>query len=157
MIRINRLTDYATLILFHLCKTRGQPSSASALALSTSLPVTTVSKILKLLANAELLVAHRGTAGGYELARAPSQIKIPEILTAIEGPISLTECTHTDASCPLESKCQLHSPWQAINKVVIDTLNTITLEDLMNEQHHPSSPSRWIGKRPSLGTSDERH
>ena len=61
--------------------------SARDLAAKLNLPMTTTAKILKSLTREGLLISHRGTMGGYELAKTPTEITIAEIVSALEGPI----------------------------------------------------------------------
>ena len=69
-----------------------------------SLPLSTVSKLLKELLQSGLLISHRGIKGGYMLAREPREISVIEIIAAIEGPMALTECsTDVTGLCNLES------------------------------------------------------
>jgi Rrf2 family protein len=85
---------------------------------------------LKALAREGLLASQRGSKGGYALARHPEQITVPEMITALEGPISLTECTLHPGACQQESNCGVREPWQRINDAVHDALDRITLADL---------------------------
>src|SRR5215831_15995615 len=94
MIRITRLTDYGIVLLTHFARhperlTRNAPELAAA----AHLPLPTVSKILKILAREGLLVPHRGAKGGFSLAKPATDITVAEIISALEGPIALTECS----------------------------------------------------------------
>jgi Rrf2 family protein len=92
--------------------------------------VPVVSKVLKSLARQGLLDSQRGSKGGYTLARSPEDISVPEMITALEGPISLTECTVHPGACSQESSCDVRGPWQRINGAVHAALAKITLADL---------------------------
>ena len=77
MLRITRQTDYGIVLLCRFAALRpGAVRNARDLAQEQHLPLPMVSKILKLLGRARLLVSHRGAAGGYHLARAPEAISI---------------------------------------------------------------------------------
>src|SRR5207244_2302662 len=83
------------------------------LASEARLPVPTVSKILKTLARAGLLVAHRGVKGGFSLARRPEEISMAQIISAMEGPIAITECSdNVPGICELEPWCPVGANWQ---------------------------------------------
>jgi FeS assembly SUF system regulator len=132
MIRISRITDYGIVLMAHLAeRDEDTPRNAREVAESTQLPLPVVSKILKALAREGLLVSHRGTKGGYSLARDSREIFVTEMLGALEGPFGLTECTLHPGACPQESNCQVREPWQRINRVVHDALAHITLADLV--------------------------
>jgi len=105
--------------------------TARDLAKESHLPLSTVSKLLKELLQSGLLVSHRGTKGGYVLAREPRQISVLEIIAAIEGPMALTQCsTDVTGLCSLESGCPIKSNQQIINQAIRGVLEKITLSDL---------------------------
>jgi FeS assembly SUF system regulator len=92
MLRVSKLTDYATVVMTCLAAGDGV-MSAQALAERARLELPTVSKVLKQLAQAGLVASTRGINGGYRLARAPDRITIADVVTAMEGPIGMTECS----------------------------------------------------------------
>jgi FeS assembly SUF system regulator len=89
-----------------------------------------VSKVLKKLAHGRVLEAHRGVKGGFSLTRRPEEISVAEIITALEGPVAITQCSTHDEKCDLERQCIVRSNWRKINLVVIDALKRITLADM---------------------------
>ena len=82
------------------------------------------------LARAGLLDSHRGSKGGYRLARPAAQISVVQMISALEGPVAMTECVNHPGSCSQEDSCGLQGPWQRINGAVQDALEKITLADL---------------------------
>jgi len=129
--RISRLTDYGIVVMAHLAECRDDEShNARELAEDTQLPAPVVSKILKSLTRAGLLISQRGSKGGYSLARTPDEIPVVEMITALEGPVGITECTIQPGTCAQESNCQVRDPWQRINDAVHAALEKITLADL---------------------------
>jgi len=132
--RISRLTDYGTLILVFLADQDHRLCSASEVAAGTHVAQPTAQKLLKLLAKTGLIDSVRGPDGGYRLARDPGSITTAEILDALEGPVSITECSTEDGECVLEPLCQVGSAWQRINGVIRVALAEITLADLGHPQ-----------------------
>jgi FeS assembly SUF system regulator len=130
MLRVTKLADYGIVVMTHLAGHPGQ-FSARDLAHGASLPLPMVSKILKLLSRAHLLASHRGTKGGYTLARSPQSITIAEIIRALEGPIAVTECTDSvNGACDLDRRCPVRSNWQRINQAIRGALEQITLAEM---------------------------
>ena len=124
----------------HLAEREDDDShNARELAEQTRLPAPVVSKILKSLTRAVLLVSQRGSKGGYSLARTPGEIYVVEMITALEGPVGITECTIHPGACAQESSCQVRDPWHRINGAVRDALEQITLADLATPVD-PASP-----------------
>ena len=131
MIKLSRITDYGIVLMAHFAGLEtGATQSARDTAAETQLPLPVVSKILKSLARESLLVSRRGAKGGYSLARPPSEISVVEMITALEGPIGLTQCTIHPGECVQEATCHVREPWQVINRTVRDALADVSLADL---------------------------
>ncbi|RMH16924.1 MAG: SUF system Fe-S cluster assembly regulator [Acidobacteria bacterium] len=131
MLRMTKQADYGIVLMTHLAARAGRQFSAPELAAETRIPLPMVSKILKLLVREDLLVSHRGVKGGYALARAPRQITVADLISALDGPIAFTECIEdTPGSCSQEGICGVRDNWQRINQAVRHALEGITLADL---------------------------
>lgn len=130
MLRIGKLTDYATVILATLAGDRARLLNASTLAERTHIAAPTVAKLLKQLHRAGLVNSTRGTRGGYELARSPDNISAAAILDALEGPIALTDCSVGTGHCCLEQSCQVGRTWQRLNVAIRKSLSEISLAQL---------------------------
>lgn len=130
MLRVTKLTDYATVVLTVLASAPETVLSASGLAERAGLETPTVAKLLKPLAQAGLVQAFRGAAGGYRLARAPDGISLMEIVEAMEGPLAMTECSVHDGQCGIEHTCVARANWRRINDVVADALRRVTLAEM---------------------------
>jgi FeS assembly SUF system regulator len=133
MIRMSKLADYGLVLMTHFLRYRGDGRNLSArqMALETGLPVPMVSKVLKVLTREGLLVSHRGVSGGYSLSREPEEISIGDVLSAMEGPIAMTECLETDGDCKQESVCPVRTNWGRINYAVRGVLDAISLSDMV--------------------------
>ena len=131
MLRVSKLTDYATVVMTCLVASGDEVQSAQCLAERAHLEVPTVSKLLKQLAQADLVISARGINGGYRLARAPERISIAEIVTAMEGPIGMTECSVHAGLCDHESHCGVRVNWQRINDAIAGALASVTLADMV--------------------------
>jgi FeS assembly SUF system regulator len=130
VLRIGKLTDYATVILATLAADRSRLQNASSLAERTHIAAPTVSKLLKQLHRAGLVNSTRGTHGGYQLARDPEAISAASILDALEGPIALTECSAGSGQCGIEHTCSVGRTWQKLNLAIRRSLNEISLAQL---------------------------
>jgi FeS assembly SUF system regulator len=130
MLRISKLTDYATVVLAALAEQPEQLRTAAALAVRTRIAAPTVSKLLKQLHRAGLLTSTRGLHGGYQLARAPSQITVAAILDALEGPIAVTDCSGGHGQCGIEHNCRVAPVWQRLNVAIRRALSDVTLAEL---------------------------
>jgi Rrf2 family protein len=81
-----------------------------------------------------LIHATRGAHGGYELAKAPSEISVKDILEVVEGPLCLVDCVEKPATCKRSSFCIAHDLWGEASKVLSDSLKKTTLASLVERQ-----------------------
>jgi FeS assembly SUF system regulator len=133
MFRMSKMTDYGLVLLTELAREEGTTRTARELAEATRVPLPSVSKVLKGLQGAGVLVSHRGATGGYGLSRPAAAIPLTQIISALEGPLAITECAQhsgAEAACELESVCRLRGHWQVINQAIHDALGRLTLADL---------------------------
>lgn len=131
MLKVSKLSDYATVLLVRLATGPARVQSAAELAEAVRLEPPTVSKVLKLLAAAGLVDSRRGANGGYRLARPVAEISIVEIIEAIDGPIGMTECSRREGRCSHEPHCDVRAPWQRISDAVVQSLSQIRLADML--------------------------
>ena len=127
MLRMGKLTDYATVVLASLSARAGSRTGLPrSLAVSTRLKLPTVSKVLKGLQRAGLVTSSRGAHGGYQLARPPEQITAAQILDVFEGPIAITECSGAASRCGIERQCRVGGAWQRVNAAIRRALEDMT-------------------------------
>ncbi|MEM9171882.1 MAG: SUF system Fe-S cluster assembly regulator [Pseudomonadota bacterium] len=137
MLKIGKLTDYATIVLSTLADCGSAPTPARDLADRTGIGSATVAKLLKSLQRADLVESARGIRGGYQLAKSATQISAADIIEAIEGPVALTSCSQAHTSCDLESVCGMGPAWQQINTGIVNALRAISLDDMRNKRDIP--------------------
>jgi FeS assembly SUF system regulator len=130
MLRISRLTDYATVILAALASEPQRVQTAASLAEQTRIAAPTVSKLLKQLQRTGLVTSTRGLHGGYQLARPAAQISVAAILDALEGPVALTDCAAGHGYCEIEETCRVGRVWQRLNLVIRRALHEVSLAQL---------------------------
>ena len=131
MLKLSRMTDYATVVLSYMAKDPVTMHAAQEIAEETGIAQPTVSKILKLLIKAKVLTSIRGAKGGYLLARAPRKITVATIISALEGPIALTECSASHKNCGQATGCDIQGNWGLINQKIFNALESVTLADMI--------------------------
>ena len=144
MLRISKLTDYGTVLLAHLAANRPTVCSAADVAAATGIAVPTVSKLLKSLGRTGLVTSTRGANGGYQLARGPADISAADIIDALEGPVSITECSGSDSQCEHEGVCSVGGAWQRVNVAIRRALDDVSLSDLLRT-NSPTPSFRFAG------------
>jgi FeS assembly SUF system regulator len=130
MMRIGKLSDYASMLMVQMSQAPERKVSAKQLAKELDLPQPTVATLLKKLGRAGLVASLRGTGGGYFLAKFPAAISLADVVSAIEGPIKLTACAIEDGHCRLERDCGARPHWRAINQSIQSTLMLTSLADM---------------------------
>ena len=154
MLRMGKLTDYATVVLASLAQDPARHRAAADLASSTRLKLPTVSKVLKGLQRAGMVISSRGAQGGYRLARAPEKITATQILDVFEGPIAITECSGAASRCGIERQCRVGGAWQRVNSAIRRALDDVTLHELAGldsvdlRSTHPTAEIRVDSQRP---------
>lgn len=130
MLKITKLEGYALVILSHMSNGAGlQLYSAKELSKDCGLPLPTVSKIMKILAQKGLLVSHQGSLGGYKMAKPSDKTTVAEIVEVFEGPLALTDCCST-TGC--QRDCQMVRGWRKLNESMDGMLRGMTLSDMAN-------------------------
>jgi len=131
MLKLSKLTDYGTVILSVIAKDHSRLHGALELAETTGIALPTVSKVLKMLAKSGVLSSARGAKGGYALAREPERISVADVISALEGPIALTECAVSHKGCEQASGCRIQGNWHLVNEKIAHALESVSLADMI--------------------------
>lgn len=81
---------------------------------------------------ANLVKSIRGAGGGYSLTRKPSEIKLVDILEALEGPCALVDCVIDKNFCSRLPRCAVFEIWKEASKVLEDYFSKVTLQTLLD-------------------------
>ena len=130
MLRIGKMADYALLITNHLVKNTDELCTSEDLLQATHLAPATIRQLLKKLVDAGIIKSIRGAKGGYRLSSDPRAFTLIDVISAIEGPIALTQCSQADEVCDLANHCDLKRNWIYVNQMVLKLLKHITLADM---------------------------
>ena len=92
-------------------------------------------QIIPVLNRSDVLNANRGYQGGYKLAKSPDKYTVGAILRLTEGSIAPVACLdHEPVDCPRHEDCITLPLWKGLNKVITDYLDSVTLQDLLDNQ-----------------------
>ena len=144
MIRITKQADYGIILMMQMARTPEAVLSTPDLTETTDLPGPMVGKILKALTRAGLLASKRGAQGGYSLIREPDQISLAEMIVALDGPISMTECLDDRCTCVREGSCPSRGHWHWINNALQQALEGVSLLDLLSPAPPAFAPSTLL-------------
>ncbi|WP_369927041.1 SUF system Fe-S cluster assembly regulator [Xanthomonas sp. NCPPB 2632] len=134
MLRVSRLTDYATVVMTCIAVHPADVLSTAQIAEEARLELPTVSKVLKLLGHAGLVESFRGVNGGYRLARPAEAISLADIVEAIEGAIGMTECSVAQGQCERQSQCGVSESWRSVSGAIGSVLRAMTLAQMLADR-----------------------
>ena len=129
------------------------PASLAEIAQEEDLPRAYLEQLVMSLRDAGLVTSTRGAHGGYELARHPAQIRMSDVLRALEGPLAPMVCASEDPehaiTCDRSARCTVNVLWVRIRDAIAGTLDSMTLGELVPQapfaQSHPAP--RGSGER----------
>jgi len=128
---ISQTAEYAIRAMSALATLpEGKKIRASDLGRATGIPAPYLSKILRRLVLAELLVSRKGQGGGFSLARPAREIRFIEILDAIDAFPTDGRCAFGWGNCDQLSPCPLHSSWSRLSNHLRSWANDSTLGEV---------------------------
>ena len=137
MLKVSSRGHYGLRLMTELARASGVgPLSLTEVARVESLPLPYLEQLVVPLRKAGLVEGTRGLHGGYRLSRAPQEITVGEVLSVLEGPVSLVDCTadqYIAGGCAREPACSSRSIWWRVKVAVEAVLNGTTLADLVND------------------------
>jgi Rrf2 family protein len=127
--------EYGVRMMVELARHHGAgPISLAEMADHESLPRPYLEQLVVSLREAGLVTSTRGAHGGYQLTRDPSEIKMGEVLRALEGPIAPMVCASEDPAhagiCERTGFCNVNHLWTTVRNAISTALDSITLADL---------------------------
>jgi Rrf2 family protein len=101
-------------------------------------------QVINPLKTAGFLSVTRGAKGGYVLARRPDEIDLFEIVTILEGEVSLVDCLHKNETCEMRDACVARSVWMDVNRVVEKALKKVKLSDVLKRCEGASDVNNYV-------------
>ena len=152
MLRVSTKGEYGVRIMVDLARHYGEhPRSLTDISQAEALPLAYLEQLVKLLreANPPLVMSTRGAHGGYRLSRGPENITMGEVVRVLEGPIAPMICAtegEMTQICGFLDACRTKYLWSKLRDVVAQTLDNMTLADLVSESlvHEQKSSARFI-------------
>ena len=97
------------------------------------MPTAFLERILARLREGGLVASTRGASGGYRLSRPAGAISVADIVTAIEGPLSLVGCLPDEGGCSRAGSCASQRVWRRLDDAISGALGDISLDELSVE------------------------
>lgn len=109
------------------------PITLSDISDRQSLSLSYLEQLFARLKRNNLVASTRGPGGGYQLAKAPEEINVAEVILAVDEPIDATGCRGTE-DCQKGSICLAHNLWLGLSESIYDYLNNISLAEVISQQ-----------------------
>lgn len=137
MIKLSTKGRYGTRLMLNLAKHYNDGKDAiilKSVSDEEDISIRYLEQIIIPLKISKLVKSIRGAGGGYTLARKPSQIKVSEILQALEGTCCLVDCVEDGDYCDRTKKCATHDVWEKASDLLHDFFDKTTLQELITKE-----------------------
>lgn len=142
---VPQTAEYALRAMAHIVVVpNGCFVSADALSSTTDIPRHYIAKILRKLVSANLLYSQSGPGGGVRLARSPHEVRVVDVLQAVQYPIEPQHCAFGWGNCDSESPCPLHFAWSDLKSNFYSWAESTTFQDVKDN-------SGWYVKNVCFG------
>jgi Rrf2 family cysteine metabolism transcriptional repressor len=137
-------TEYGIRALVELAARYGDgPVPARAIATAQGIPLRFLEHQLAALHKAGIVDSQRGANGGAALARDPSDIRISEVIDALEGPLAPMYCLEPhDERCVQTHQCGVQELWMRVESAVRTVFEQTTIADIAT-RHRELQPLLW--------------
>jgi Rrf2 family iron-sulfur cluster assembly transcriptional regulator len=114
------------------------PVTLAGIGVRQSISLSYLEQLFGKLRRHALVESVRGPGGGYRLAQPTEKVSVADIVLAVDEPLDATQCGGLE-NCQEDKRCMTHNLWATLNDKLYDYLNSVTLQDLVNEQLAKSS------------------
>lgn len=132
MMFVTREFDYAMRVVRVMAE--NQRMTVKEICGAEHVPQPYAYKILKKLEKADIVNAHRGAQGGYELAANPADVTVYDVYLAIEGSLYINQCMQDGYTCPNNHNgrhCGIHSELCALQEELVQNMRGRTMADML--------------------------
>lgn len=126
---VRRHTDYALRALVYLAEPGRERTPCAELGEACDIPFNFAQKILQKLSRCGLVTSLPGRSGGFRLAKPAREIRLSDVVEAVQGPISFSRCVVDPKSCSRSSDCSISASLSVLQREVVDFLGTTTISD----------------------------
>jgi Rrf2 family protein len=129
--RVSTKGDYGIRALIELAHHYGEgPIQSGEIASRQSVPEAYLEQLLIVLRKAGFIRSVRGPQGGHALIRDPYEVKLSQVLIALEGDLSPIDCLDEASACSKAGGCAQRCVWEAVKEAVVSVLDGVTIGEL---------------------------
>ncbi|WP_339747210.1 Rrf2 family transcriptional regulator [uncultured Maricaulis sp.] len=137
---------YAVMAMADLAAASGDgPVTLADIASRQSISLSYLEQLFAKLRRAEVVSSVRGPGGGYRLSRAASEIRISDIISAVDEPLRATRCSNAKGCLADGRRCVTHDLWDELGRHIFLFLSSVSLEDV-TERRLQGSASGATGR-----------
>ncbi len=141
--RVSTKGDYGIRALVELAHRCGEgPVQSAEIARRQCIPEPYLDQLLTTLRRAGFIRSMRGPQGGHALIRQPSEIRLAEVIEALEGSLSPIGCLDSD-ECPKPGVCAQREVWEAVRRATYEILNGVSIADLAEKERESVAAPRY--------------
>ncbi|HEY7270223.1 MAG TPA: Rrf2 family transcriptional regulator [Dehalococcoidia bacterium] len=127
--------DYGVRALVELAHHFGEaPVQSALIANRQGIPEPYLDQLLTSLRRAGMIRSVRGPQGGHALVRDPRDLKLSEVIVALEGSLAPISCLDDPTGCPKAARCCVHSVWEEVQQATMKVLDSVTVADLAERE-----------------------
>lgn len=135
MLKLSTKGRYGVRLMIDLAQAFGKgPIALSEVAKRQEISEKYLEHLIVPLKRAKLIRSSRGARGGYLLIRPPDRITLKEIVTAVEGPVCIVECTQRPTICKRSKNCLTREVWKELSVKISEMLSSLTLQKLIEKK-----------------------
>lgn len=136
--RISQKAECGTRVMLELALHYGQGLvPLSRIARTQGISLKYLEQIIRPLRRAGMVRGVRGASGGYRLARPPWEIRVGEMIRALEEPMEPVDCLREETHCQRAQGCKARGIWADLHRIVQEALDNLTLQEVL--QRAPSA------------------
>jgi Rrf2 family protein len=128
--KLNTTSQYAIRVVTYLALNNKNLSSSKKISNELQIPYKSLARIITQLVNSNIVTSSRGRDGGIKLEKKLSDIKVNDIMEAVNESLHNEECILGLGACKKHDKCPLHDRWTAPKEEIINIFQNTSVEDL---------------------------
>lgn len=130
--KVSTKGDYGVRALIELAHHFGEtrPTQSGEIAARQSIPESYLEQLLTTLRRAGFIRSVRGPQGGHALIRDPFELRVSEVIVALEGSILPIDCLDEASPCSKGGGCAQRDMWQDVRSAILGVLDNTTIGDL---------------------------
>ncbi len=147
--RLTTKGRFAVTAMIDLALHQGKgPVTLSGISQRQAISLSYLEQLFGKLRRHEIVESIRGPGGGYSLARRANKVTVADIIIAVDEPLDATQCGSKEqchgADAATGARCMTHELWATLNEKMVDYLDSVSLQDLVDQQRHKSAEQNVV-------------